>query len=63
MLTIDEQGYNTQLARIEELLTNPENIENPESRGFEKLNRLSDMVADFEEKNYRVLPITPKKYK
>jgi len=61
MRTISESEYNAILARIEELLTVSENIENPESKGFEELNRLSDLVADFEEKNYPVQPITTQK--
>ena len=45
-----EKEYELGLARIEELLANPDNIENSESEGFAELNRLSDLVADFEEK-------------
>lgn len=46
-----EKEYEAILTRIEELLTNPENIENSESEGFEELNRLSDLAADYEEKS------------
>lgn len=45
-----EIEYEAILARIEELLANPENLENVESEGFEELNLLSDLVADYEEK-------------
>ena len=58
MRTISESEYNAILARIEELLTVSENIANPESKGFEELNRLSDLVADFEEKHYPINLLT-----
>lgn len=35
-----EKEYEATLARIEELIANPENIENSESEGFVELNRL-----------------------
>jgi HTH-type transcriptional regulator/antitoxin HigA len=46
-----EKEYEAIVTKIEELLTNPENIENPESKGFEELNRLSDLAVDYEEKS------------
>ena len=49
-----EKEYIAILARIEELLVVSENIENPDTKGFVELNYLSDMVADFEEKNYPI---------
>lgn len=45
-----EIEFKATLERIEELLANPENIENSESEGFVELNMLSDLVADYEEK-------------
>ncbi len=53
-----EKQYNIILERIEELLSNSENLENPEAKGFVELNLLSDLVADFEEKHYPILPPT-----
>lgn len=49
MITTEKENEAT-LARIEELLAKLENIENSELEGFEELNRLSDLVAEFEEK-------------
>jgi len=53
-----EKEYKAILERIEELLSNPDNIENPEAKGFVELNILSDLVADFEEQHYPILPPT-----
>lgn len=50
-MIISEIEYKATLERIEELLTNPENIEISESEGFVELNMLSDLVADYEEKS------------
>lgn len=46
-----EKEYTAILERIEELLKNPDNIENSEAKGYIELNVLSDLVADYEE-NY-----------
>ncbi len=53
-----EKEYTAILERIEELLSNPENIENPDAKGFVELNLLTDLIADFEEKHYPILPPT-----
>lgn len=53
-----KKEYNAILERIEELLSNPDNIENTEAKGFIKLNILSDLVADYEEANFPVSPPT-----
>lgn len=53
-----KKEYNAILERIEELLSNPDNIENTEANGFIKLNILSDLVADYEEANFPVSPPT-----
>lgn len=39
---------------IEELLQDTGNIENKDSKGYVELNLLSDLVADYEERNYPV---------
>lgn len=49
-----EKEYNAIAARVEELLKNPDNIENQEAKGYVELNLLSDLVADYEEKTYPV---------
>jgi HTH-type transcriptional regulator / antitoxin HigA len=51
-----EKEYNALLERIEELLSNPDNIENAESKGYLELNILSDLVADYEERHYSIQP-------
>lgn len=43
-----EQDYNAALERIKELLAISENIEDPEAKGYLELNRLADLVADYE---------------
>ena len=53
-----EKEYNAIIERIEELLSNPENIENQDAKGYLELNLLSDMVADYEETVHRILPPT-----
>ncbi|PWJ54069.1 HTH-type transcriptional regulator/antitoxin HigA [Dyadobacter jejuensis] len=53
-----EKDYHVILERIEDLLSSPENIENPEAKGFIELNILSDLVADYEEAHFPVLPPT-----
>lgn len=49
-----EKEYNAIVERIEELLQNPDNIENQEAKGYVELNLLSDLVADYEERHYPV---------
>ena len=49
-----EQQYHTLLERIEELLQNPDNIENQHAKGHIELNVLSDLVADYEEQYFPV---------
>lgn len=53
-----EKEYNAIVERIEELLSDPENIDNSEAKGFVELNLLSDLVADFEEKKFPIHPPT-----
>ena len=49
-----EPQYKAILERVEELIQNPENIENKNAKGYLELDLLSDLVADYEEKNYPV---------
>ncbi|MCH7413721.1 hypothetical protein MM213_09505 [Belliella sp. R4-6] len=49
-----EKEYNALIVRIEELLSNPVNIENTDSKNYIELNLLSDMVADFKEKYFSI---------
>lgn len=49
-----EKEYNLIVERIEELLQNTENLENSDAKGFVELNILSDLVVDYEERNYPV---------
>lgn len=49
-----EKEYNAIIDRIEELLSTPGNIDNPEAKGYVALNLLSDLVADYEEKYFTV---------
>lgn len=49
-----EKEYNAIVERMEELLLNPDNIENQEAKGYVELNVLSDLVADYEERHYPV---------
>ena len=49
-----EQQYQTLLERIEVLLKESKNIENQHAKGHIELNVLSDLVADYEEKNFPV---------
>ena len=53
-----EKEYNAIIERIEELLSNPENIENQDAKGYVELNLLSAMVADYEETVQPILPPT-----
>lgn len=53
MIQTDKE-YNAIVERLEELLQNPDNIENRESKGYIELNLLSDLVADYEERYYPV---------
>ena len=41
--------YNAIVERVEELLENPDNIENQDTKGYVELNLLADLVADYEE--------------
>lgn len=49
-----EKEYETIVERIETLLQNSDHIENRDTKGYIELNILSDLVADYEEKYYRV---------
>lgn len=49
-----EKEYYAIVERMEELLQNPDNIENKDAKGYLELNLLSDLVADYEEQNYPV---------
>lgn len=51
-----EKEYTAIKNRIEELLSVAENIENTEAKGYEELNLLSDLVADYEEKQHSIQP-------
>ena len=53
-----KKEYSAIVERIEELLSVPENIENPESKGYLELNLLSDLVANYEEKHHPIQPPT-----
>lgn len=53
-----EQDYNAIVERVEELLQNPDNIENKNAKGYVELNLLSDLVAEYEDRNYVVKKIT-----
>lgn len=47
-----EKEYNEIINRVETLLQNSDNIENKDTAGFIELNLLSDLVAEYEGKNY-----------
>ncbi len=49
-----EKEYNAIVERVEELLQNPDNIENQDAKGYLELNLLSDLVSDYEERHYPV---------
>jgi len=49
-----EKEYNAVIERVEELLTETNNIEDTNTKGYIELNLLSDLVADYEEANYPV---------
>ena len=49
-----EKEYNAIVERMEELLQNPDNIENQDAKDYIELNLLSDLVADYEERHYPV---------
>ena len=49
-----KKEYNAIIDRIEILLQDPDNIENTDAKGFIELNILSDLVADYEERNYPI---------
>ena len=49
-----EKEYHAIVGRMEELLQNPDNIENRDAKGHVELNLLADLVADYEERHYPV---------
>lgn len=49
-----EKEYKAIVERIEELLQNPDNIENTDTKGYVELNVLSDLVSEYEERTYPV---------
>ncbi len=49
-----ERDYNAIVERVEELLQNPDNIENKNEKGYVELNVLSDLVAEYEERYYPI---------
>lgn len=49
-----EKEYNAIVERVEELLQNPDNIENQDAKGYLELNLLSDLVSDYEERHYPI---------
>jgi HTH-type transcriptional regulator/antitoxin HigA len=49
-----EKEYTAIVERMEELLQNPDNIENQDTKGYVELNLLSDLIADYEERIYPV---------
>ena len=53
-----EKEYTAIINRIEELLSVPENIENPEANGHVELNLLFDLVVDYEELHHPIQPPT-----
>lgn len=50
-----KKEYDAIVARMEELLQNPDNIENRDAQGYIELNLLSDLVADYEERLHPVI--------
>jgi HTH-type transcriptional regulator/antitoxin HigA len=48
------QQYKIILERIEDLLSDNNNVENQDAKGYIELNVLSDLVADYEEKYFPV---------
>ncbi len=53
-----EKEYNALIERVEELLQNPDIIENRDAKGYIELNILSDLVAEYEEHYHPVKKIT-----
>lgn len=49
-----EKEYKVIIERVEELLQNPDTIENENAKGYVELNVLSDLVANYEELNYPI---------
>ena len=49
-----KKEYNAIVERVEELLQNPNIIENQDAKGYIELNLLSDFVSDYEERHYPV---------
>ena len=53
MIHTDKQ-YKAILARIEELLLDTDNINNPDTIGYVELDILSDLVVNYEEANFPI---------
>ena len=49
-----EKEYQAIVERVEELLQNPDHIDNDKTKGYVELNILSDLVANYEEHYYPV---------
>lgn len=45
-----EKEYSAMIERVEELLKNPKNIEETDTKGYIELNLISDLLADYEER-------------
>ena len=48
-MILNEKQHKAVVNRVEELLKNPDSIENTESMAYQELNLLSDLVAEYEE--------------
>ncbi|GAB3646005.1 helix-turn-helix domain-containing protein [Echinicola sediminis] len=53
MIKTDKE-YKAIVERVEELLLNPDNIEDENAKGYVELNLLSDLIADYEEQHFPV---------
>lgn len=49
-----EKEYKAILERIDELLMEPDNIENEDAKGYIELNLLSDHIAEYEERTFPI---------
>ncbi len=49
-----EKEYSVIAERIEVLLLDSNNIENTDAKGYIELNLLSDIIADYEERNFPI---------
>ncbi len=49
-----EKEYTAIVERVEELLQNPDNIENNDTKGYIELNLLSDIIADYEVRTFPI---------